>query len=1578
MANEITNYVNTAVNSLSRFNLNNIQTPISFSNETDLLNLQNPLSFIDWLQYHTAINSGNEYKEYNIYLRKWYANKANTEAKQIDTLRNDYAAFLQELSLVFKDDPQFKYISEIDFDDNLSIEYAIPYFTKKIKEICFYIISKRESAKLAKLKYNMAGSNQALEKLFYQYLLQAFTNKNTLIQVPEFSGVSLLPDLSAVGGSLKIHVEELNDNSSYFDKDPTAVSYLNVPLSAYFEQYGLEMDSYDWIFNSGTMPLCSDNPFFWTLQQTLDEYGVTDIALLPFSAVDLSNQLAPSANQNNLALLSKKYAGNDFYVLTGGYYVLNTKDFNLPLAVKNNWFYWPSGEHVVETYNTQIYDALPINDTSLVESGATYSSDYRLADKIFVEKEESIRGAWLRYYLKQTETRTMSCALAENQTVEFKFPYCDYGIIGDGTEWTGRGISNLDTLYGTLDDDSKKAVDKQYWAYVSDTTQICAISINDTTLVDDGAHASSYYLSADKVTKRTATNANKINDTVPNGVYVDGFEYAWLYGFSKTDLPVKVGKSMIQWPIQRVDDVEEPLLNVGPDVCAPIALSSISISEFLGSRAGYQLNDSDILYKLNGKGGYPIECAYLKGYPISESLPVSTIVTGYSDKTYISTVTGVMQVGLTHKCKPDTPETFIWQDETIQLNYVGLNYKPHQDDCPFVLFSEHPSVYEQKDALEFEFKYPWKECECKSILYSPIGHPGDEYDDYGGMADIIFLDTQDPQPFDITTWRGSDNLDYKHSRDFAWFKLEKTETNNAQGLDVDVGAGRGRWVNGAGTEFVFAKGKQYKYIRTGMRRSYDELLIEAVPPMIISRLYRNNSKPSWKKAILNTNGDWVETTQNTDMVLNAGDYLHYDHYQSDFYCLKYNGTFKQYTVWSRVATSTNVQNDFWVNNTFATTGMAIKYQWPSTVYNGYSSAPRTDIFSSELSAVRWTVRMGATSYTTNMSPEEQLTVISYIPATIYTSVTGFVINGQPEIVQMTPVVIAGPVLTSSTRTSGTHFVQTIYADTINFMLNVPLSGWNYATSKYDGKSSGIKPFWGQAVDDDSRVTKNKGVREWGYGLRVADDYTLIHQPKVSFLSLQSDTPIKYEKKTDSIIWRQPVDFIVNDETKEWCDLIVVTDKTSPLSSYLRNQTKELVVYPTSSRSTFVLENGDFINYWANSEFTWVQTVTDSRDGIPPFGGTYVPYASSLLIRADVPYANLSNRHYPSIAVYPNATNLYTDRDSGGYMSYKGLGALTYVAKEHYNAINPALTANELDSREVFFRDPSVFVSNDEGLSNKVQNGPIRNISNNSSWMKGRITEGARAGRIVGESDYKEFSPYQTKEETIGKNTIGLISTDYNLDPWYSEFDDKWKDTINWPPNFRQQYPVKSWYAAFDLFLKRERNVTRNRTITLEAPYFCPDGESRNLISKTFINTSALGAAAQLVKTSFTDAYVTSSQSMVVSSDGGITLQVNSDHYKSEFLPVYYNADTTLLSGGSDNLLYGERKWDYHAVSYGMLEIQVNGSNYFTPLYRSSRTACEVTNLSGNHVKLGTYTSYGYMMVYLNESEKRLLSLYKKV
>ena len=85
----------------------------------------------------------------------------------------------------------------------------------------------------SKLKNNLTGTSTSLERLFYNYILTAFTRKITpdgvitsfIITSPDI--LESLPYLNTITSNFNIQIEEVYDTSNYFDRDPS------VPISNY-------------------------------------------------------------------------------------------------------------------------------------------------------------------------------------------------------------------------------------------------------------------------------------------------------------------------------------------------------------------------------------------------------------------------------------------------------------------------------------------------------------------------------------------------------------------------------------------------------------------------------------------------------------------------------------------------------------------------------------------------------------------------------------------------------------------------------------------------------------------------------------------------------------------------------------------------------------------------------------------------------------------------------------------------------------------------------------------------------------------------------------------------------------------------------------------------------------------------------------------------------------------------------------------------------------------------------------------------------------------------------------------------
>lgn len=576
-----------------------------------------PYSFEEWVKRNIGIVYGEEYKQYNKYLKSWYDARMVSTSATNAMLKNDYIALLQQLTLAFKDSVDEKVVSNINWNSELDIEEAIPYYARKLKEIAIYLVNKRDAIRKAKLKYNMSGARNALERLFYEYLLKAFTKRKYVLNVPEQSAWSAFPDLSAVNMQFQIMIEELYDDTSYFDKDPSMPlsSYFDITnpiVTTYYDSLDFPVSGLEWLFNTGIMPLCANNPLLWAITDTLCAYNVSSIDLLPASAFEsLDSQIL---NEYSLFAITQKYLGENKYIISGGYYIPWIIDVSYNIQQGNNWFYWPSGEYEQEATLTDV-DPIMLSATNLSISGATAGLTYTEADRVFTQIGDTIAGAWLKLTKEDTTTQSMSCKMVDNSYTRFKFPFPGFGVSGEDIEWSNKQISNINDPYNYLPSDIQEEVRKAYWTTVVTDSAINSVDINQTTLIDSGAIPSLNFNDADQVIIRDATNIDNIHDNSPDTLYKDLFEYAWLYEFQKTDIPIKIGQNRIYWPLTRYENFETLGYVIPSSQCASFSLSNVNATtDIIGARAGYGLSDSDIIYKLDTPNGdNAVECAWLSG-----------------------------------------------------------------------------------------------------------------------------------------------------------------------------------------------------------------------------------------------------------------------------------------------------------------------------------------------------------------------------------------------------------------------------------------------------------------------------------------------------------------------------------------------------------------------------------------------------------------------------------------------------------------------------------------------------------------------------------------------------------------------------------------------------------------------------------------------------------------------------------------------------------------------------------------------------------------------------------------------------
>ena len=833
--------------------LKSLSNPTQIS-DTNIFDTTRPLNYYQWIQQNIAIIPDQAEQQYQKYLLDWYSNK--NEVISLSTNQNkikeDYISLLKRVSVLFKDDPEFERFTKINFDSPTELRLAIPFYARKLKEIALYFASKREDLKKSKVQYNLVGSSNALEKILYEQLLKAFTQNTAHISRQEV--YSKVPELSAVSSDFSIEVEELWDMENYFD-------------------------------NNQNYALSSTNPLIFVLEDYIANfYNVLDISEVPLSA--LSNPLSrfilceneEELNEQIVAQYGEKLLGNSVYQLTGGYYTPDIKPIEMDLQQGNNYFYWFGAEYTREIPEGTYVD-LPISAIDWTRATGASSSD--ISDILWVNVGNiSLKGAWLMDSDYQTINKTMTATMSDGRY--FKFPYPGYGTSAENISWTGPQITDIiEPSRKFFPSESSFLANQEkikdlYWSNYSTVSSITPILLQNTTL-KDVAQASNNYKQADKLIVRRNVGDDSIHDQNPNNVFQGDLEESWLFDFKQTEISVKAGTNNIYYPLTAFQTSDD--LSFIYDSGDTISLSAINIGAFAGAVAGSNLKDSDVLIKLNSVCGPEMEAAFLRGIPLSSyngdrdscacDGDYTDYYTGWKYKN------GVTQPSLSFKTSPGEFTRFVWTGPKININEVFQGFV-HDQACDYYKEKSHPSILDtnflnksKKDVYE-----QWKKCSCKAVNYSPLGHNGPTIDHYRVIPDFIAKDTTFPSNFSFNTWRGSDNQNYKSSKDLAWFRT----TNQ---LEADVGWSSGEWLSNTDDPFYLETGKTYWYWRSDINRCGFDL-----PYLIVNKCYQECTIPDcnqtpcipvWTKAVQNDDGNWVETTDISDMTMESGKFYSYKH-----------------------------------------------------------------------------------------------------------------------------------------------------------------------------------------------------------------------------------------------------------------------------------------------------------------------------------------------------------------------------------------------------------------------------------------------------------------------------------------------------------------------------------------------------------------------------------------------------------------------------------------------------------------------------------------------------------------------------
>jgi hypothetical protein len=341
---------------LSKFSTTQIPGPSSRGN-LDTGDIIAPYSFQEWIKRNVGLLPTQYVTDYNKYLQSWYKGRESTREVNTSTnlLKEKYRNFMRQVALSYKNSDEARLFTDIDFENDFEAASVIPLIARKLKSIAAYYASKRESVKPSKLKYNMTGTNRAIERILYQYILRSFTKYPYNYTVNDQTLTNAFSALSSICQTFEVQVEELYDEATYFDSTSALQisAYTDYTQSANFSAFAdlteemLKAIHETRFYDSTTYGTIEDD--LSLLYQLLTTGSLLDASNIPGYDPSVTYPLSSfvdyvsgsQINEYYQPFMAAKYLGSDYYalstdsegrvVLAGKYLAANT-----PQAYLNN------------------------------------------------------------------------------------------------------------------------------------------------------------------------------------------------------------------------------------------------------------------------------------------------------------------------------------------------------------------------------------------------------------------------------------------------------------------------------------------------------------------------------------------------------------------------------------------------------------------------------------------------------------------------------------------------------------------------------------------------------------------------------------------------------------------------------------------------------------------------------------------------------------------------------------------------------------------------------------------------------------------------------------------------------------------------------------------------------------------------------------------------------------------------------------------------------------------------------------------------------------------------------------------
>ena len=294
----------------------------------DYLDLYNPFSFFDFIKYLKSdlspLQINNLYVEY---LRLWGEYKNNTKIQIDQTIQERYLELIKEITIKYTTLEEKRFLTNIDYLNELELDIILPFYSKKIVEICNIYSEKREKLKFKLEKNKKKGTFSSVKESIYETITDVLISDEL-----EVTNYQKLVNQQNLLNDLNIEIEELYDiYTSYLNNNPANTS----------EDYEVKTELRKQLYSSNINDIDANifinidkaisKQIFDKVYVFLNEIGKNFTINYDINQVNLNckpdDRLFNLVNENKATAtrlvdlrykLIKKYIGSDFYYIQTG------------------------------------------------------------------------------------------------------------------------------------------------------------------------------------------------------------------------------------------------------------------------------------------------------------------------------------------------------------------------------------------------------------------------------------------------------------------------------------------------------------------------------------------------------------------------------------------------------------------------------------------------------------------------------------------------------------------------------------------------------------------------------------------------------------------------------------------------------------------------------------------------------------------------------------------------------------------------------------------------------------------------------------------------------------------------------------------------------------------------------------------------------------------------------------------------------------------------------------------------------------------------------------------------------------